>query len=352
MVLNMSVNSVKHIHVLLVEDNPADEKLFRLMLKNSRFYQFTITAFDTLKSALDTMAEENYDIIVSDLTLPDSIGWETIRDLIRTQTDIPIVLLTGIEDEQLEIRAIQSGIESYLNKKNLNAELVFKTILHALERHRLKDLWKKSELQFQRIIQQSGDGVLVLDKEGTILYANPTAEKFFHTSAEELIGEILGIPVTTNNLSELSLLDLEQKELNVEIQVTHIEWEKQPAYLVTLRDVTHRKEIEAITKEKDLLEKIRFLSGAIAHEFAQPLQIIGHALELYVMENGSSERLNVCKINLERTTKLVRQLQNINTVETKPYLNSEILDIEASSKEKADLTFPTKKNKWITPDTK
>ncbi|MCB9068598.1 MAG: hypothetical protein H6629_12425 [Calditrichae bacterium] len=43
----MSVNSLKQIHVLLVEDNPADEKLFRLMLKNSRFYQFTITAFDT-----------------------------------------------------------------------------------------------------------------------------------------------------------------------------------------------------------------------------------------------------------------------------------------------------------------
>jgi CheY-like chemotaxis protein len=323
----------KTIKVLLIEDSLADARLIQTYLKKVPAYYFEITVCQTIKDALDKAVEEIFDVVISDLSLPDAGGWETIAQLLGANLDAPIVLLTGVVDEALELKAIQNGIESYLNKEFLNPEFVSKTIIHALERYRLRKLWKKSQLQFQKIIQQSGDGILVLDEQsGRILYANPAAEHFFHARSNPLVGKLLGKFVTNQNFTEISLVDPHNNEISVEVQITTIDWEDKPALLASLRDITHRKELDKITRENEILEKIRNLSGAIAHEFSQPLQIIGHSLELHMMENGDNERLKLCRKNLQRAVRLVRQLQNINSLETKAYLDTEIIDIEASSR--------------------
>ena len=323
----------KTIKVLLIEDSLADARLIQTYLKKAPAYFFEITVCETIKDALDKAVEELFDVVVSDLSLPDTGGWETITHLLGANLDAPIVLLTGVVNEELELKAIQNGIESYLSKEFLNPEFVSKTIIHALERHRLRKLWKKSQLQFQKIIQQSGDGILVLDEQtGRILYANPAAEYFFQNRNNPLVGKLLGKFVTHHNFTEISLVNPHDKEISVEVQITTIDWEDKRALLASLRDITHRKELDKITRENEILEKIRNLSGAIAHEFSQPLQIIGHSLELHMMENGENERLNLCRKNLQRAVRLVRQLQNINSLETKAYLDTEIIDIEASSR--------------------
>ncbi len=325
--------TTKVIKIFYIEDDETDDQLFRLMLSRSQIdiYDFEVVSARTFTDARKVISENTFDVIISDMNLPDSSGWETVANLIHSQSSAPIILLTGTFDEGLELKAIQNGVEAYLDKDNLSPEIAVRTIIHCIERHMLRKKLVQSENRLRKIINQNGDGVVVLDESGVVIFANPTAEKMFKVSCEKLIGTHLGIPVSKENLTVLSLLDKDFKEISVEVQITMIEWEEKQAYLATLRDITQRKEVERLTKEKEMLENVRYLAGAIAHEFAQPLQIIGHALELYMMESGSSKRLDICKKNLKRAGDLVHQIQNIVSLETRPYLNSKILDIAASS---------------------
>ncbi len=107
---------VKILKLLLVEDNPGDARLLQETLYDVESLKFDIHTVDNLSSAIETLGLEDFDVVLLDLTLPDSQGLETCMKLRGEYPELPLIVLTGLDDEELALRALHQGAQDYLVK--------------------------------------------------------------------------------------------------------------------------------------------------------------------------------------------------------------------------------------------
>lgn len=130
------------IKVLLVEDNPGDARLIREMLAEYRSISFNLVWVKQLSIAIERLLKGDIvDVILLDLLLPDSQGLETFVSLHKQipEIPVPVVILTGLNDEESAIRALREGAQDYLIKGQIDSNLMVRSIRYALERKRLED---------------------------------------------------------------------------------------------------------------------------------------------------------------------------------------------------------------------
>lgn len=125
------------IRILLVEDNPGDALLIREMLRDAGTDRFTLTHVVRLDEAVHSLATAPFDVILLDLSLPDGHGLETLSRCKAHAAGIAIVVLTGLNDESLALRAVQEGAQDYLVKGTLDSPLLTRAMRYAIERHRM-----------------------------------------------------------------------------------------------------------------------------------------------------------------------------------------------------------------------
>lgn len=123
------------VRVLLIEDNPGDAKLFHVMLAEQRD-KFSDEHADRLSIGLERLKNESFDVVLLDLSLPDSQGPQTFEKVRTAFPDMPVVLLTGLNDQELGIRAMREGVQDYLIKGQVDAEALMRSIRYAIERKR------------------------------------------------------------------------------------------------------------------------------------------------------------------------------------------------------------------------
>jgi signal transduction histidine kinase len=123
--------------ILLVEDNPADARLAREILSEGQTYEFEMAEAGTLAQALMLLGQRPFDVVLLDLSLPDSLGIDGVKR-IRAQNDtVPIVVLTGLDDEEAAVSALQQGVQEYLVKGIESAPIMGRAIRYAIERKRI-----------------------------------------------------------------------------------------------------------------------------------------------------------------------------------------------------------------------
>jgi two-component system cell cycle response regulator len=153
----MNTPKEKPIKILLIEDNPWQGRLIREMLADVRYGSKadTGTAYHLehvgrLSTGLDRLTKGGIDVVLLDLTLPDSTGFETFSRTYSQATDTPIVILTDLDDEALATRAVREGAQDYIFKGDVNGDLLARSIRYAIERHgmqvALRDMAIKDEL--------------------------------------------------------------------------------------------------------------------------------------------------------------------------------------------------------------
>lgn len=120
----------KPTKILLVEDNPADARYTQELLATS---QYSIVTANTLVNALEIIQRERVDIALLDLALPDSIGVQTVAKVLAENKELPIVVLTGLEDVECAIEALRVGAYDYIVKGKLNEKLLLRSINLAIE---------------------------------------------------------------------------------------------------------------------------------------------------------------------------------------------------------------------------
>lgn len=130
--------SSDQINVLLVEDDPDDALLIREMLGESDSVDFDVQHVQRLAAATEEISENSYGVILLDLTLPDSMGLDTFRDLHVLAEHTPIVVLTGLDDEAVGMEALRAGAQDYLMKGDVNSSLLVRALRYAIERQRLE----------------------------------------------------------------------------------------------------------------------------------------------------------------------------------------------------------------------
>ncbi len=179
------------MRILLVEDNPGDARLIQEMLRATP--DVSVRQVDTLMSAIDAAQAETYDVILLDLSLPDSTGVDTVLEMASEAPDMPVVVLTGLDDEERGIEAVQAGAQDYLVKSEIDSRLLLRATRYARERYRVDAALRRSEQEYRSLIDDVFDtsmvAVLILDRDFTIVWLNEATEIYFGVEREELIGE-------------------------------------------------------------------------------------------------------------------------------------------------------------------
>src|SRR2546421_2508550 len=124
--------------VLVVEDNPADARLLREALAEIADSRFEIAHCETLAQAREFLAKNAFDVILSDLGLPDSQGLETVRHIHTAAPGVPVVVLTALNDESFGSQVLQEGAQDSLVKGQIGGRLLWRALRYAMERHRVQ----------------------------------------------------------------------------------------------------------------------------------------------------------------------------------------------------------------------
>jgi signal transduction histidine kinase len=122
------------IRILLVEDNPGDARLIRELLREAGSFAADLEHVDRLSSAQERLVAGGVDLVLLDLSLPDAHGMNTVRGALSAAPDVPIVVLTGLDDESVAVQAVQSGAQDYLVKGQVDPVLLIRAIRYAIER--------------------------------------------------------------------------------------------------------------------------------------------------------------------------------------------------------------------------
>lgn len=128
----------KHIKILLVEDNPGDARLIEEYLSESKYSKFECIWVQRLEEALETWADIRPDVVLLDLSLPGSRGFETFAKAYAEISDRPIVVLTGLDDELLAVKTVDEGAQDYLVKGHVDASLLERVVRYAMGRHKIQ----------------------------------------------------------------------------------------------------------------------------------------------------------------------------------------------------------------------
>jgi len=174
------------IKVLLIEDDPVDTRLFQQMLTGGLNSPFILECAARLSDGMKRLVEADFDAVLLDLGLPDSFGLETLIKVHAQAPRIPIVILTGQNDEALSIKALQHGAQDYLVKGRINSGAIRRCLRYAIERKQIqKDLWIRN-----RVIESSVNSIAITDLQGHLTYANRSLlELWGYESVDEVVGK-------------------------------------------------------------------------------------------------------------------------------------------------------------------
>ena len=292
--------SEETIRVLLIEDNEGDARLIREMLRESRL-PFDFDHVTTLATGLDRLAAGQEDVALLDLGLPDSQGLDSFRQAIRAASGIPILVMTGLNDETLAIEAVHEGAQDYLVKGQVDGNLLARSIRYAIERKRADEQIRKSESllkQAQEIAQVGSWEWELATNELTwseelyrIFHVDPASYKATfegyvssvhpedRSRVREAVEKALVDHLPYEREERIVLPDGTIRTVSVRGEVIVDAGDKPIRMVGTLQDVTERKQVELeLVRTRDAaLQSVKLKSAFLAnmsHEIRTPLNII------------------------------------------------------------------------------
>ena len=130
--------SSEPIKVLLIEDDPVSAKVVQAVLSNSKFQGFSASSVQNLADAIARLDAEEFGVIVLDLNLPDSAGFDTFSRIMEVVPDAAVVLMTHLDDEETALRAVQGGAQDYLIKGAMDPQSIVRALRYAYERRKAR----------------------------------------------------------------------------------------------------------------------------------------------------------------------------------------------------------------------
>ncbi len=168
------------LDVLLIEDNPQEAEIVRLYLAKRRAHQYHVRHAATIAAGLSQLAENVPDVILLDLHLPDTEGLDGFERLMAVRSDVPIVILTNYDAEDMAAMAVRAGAQEYLVKREVNAALLHRAIMYAIERHMAELAVHKERERYELATAGANDCIWDWERK--------TGQAFFSRRWNELVG--------------------------------------------------------------------------------------------------------------------------------------------------------------------
>ena len=291
--------------LLLVEDNPGDVRLFREMFNEQGPHNTRMTHVNCMGDAEKYLTERPVDIILLDLGLPDVQGLSAVRRARAAAPRVPLVVLTGLDDELLAALALQQGAQDYLIKGQIETRGLLRALRYAIERNIMEEALFEEKERAQVTLNSIGDAVGCTDTAGRITFLNLVAEKMTGWPGREATGRPIAeifriLDATSREVAQAStetavgqdrsvrlpsncvLIRRDGSEIPVEDSVSpiHDRQGRATGSVIVLRDVSHaraaaKQMIERRAAEAANEAKSQFLA-TLTHELRTPLTgIIG-----------------------------------------------------------------------------
>ncbi len=170
-------------NVLLIEDNPGDVRLVRGYLDERFGRACAVRHAATLAGGLDALRAAAADVVLLDLGLPDSQGLAGYFEVQRAAPGTPVVILTGHDDEQIALQALETGAEDYLAKADTDSVSLLRAMRHAIQRRQLGERLRKGDAQCRAIVETAEEGILQLGPDGQAHCVNRRAREMLGLDA-------------------------------------------------------------------------------------------------------------------------------------------------------------------------
>ena len=182
-----SVQAPAPLRVLLVEDHEPDAERVRAYFEDAGA-SFDVTHARTLREAHAACTAEPFEAILLDLTLPDSSGIATFDEVRSWDRDGAVIVLSGLDDEELAIATVRGGAQDYVVKDHASGPLLAKIVRYAVERHQAEQSVASRERRWHAMVAHSSDKVALVDRDLTVMYASDSTERLTGYRPEELVG--------------------------------------------------------------------------------------------------------------------------------------------------------------------
>ncbi len=174
--------------LLLVEDNPGDARLIVEMFNEQGMHDTELVRASSLSEAEKHLSERAFDLILLDLGLPDSQGLDAVRRAHQAAPRVPLVVLTGMDDESLAAQCLQVGAQDYLIKGQIETRGLLRALRYAVERKTMEEALFVEKERAQVTLNCIGDAVICTDASGNITFLNLVAEKMTSWTRQEAAG--------------------------------------------------------------------------------------------------------------------------------------------------------------------
>ena len=287
------------IRLLLIEDNPGDARLIEEMLKESSRLVFSVARCGRISEALAAIDKNTVDVILLDLALPDSSGLETFIRLKARVHGVPILLLTGLSDENLAVDAVRAGAQDYLVKGQIDNNILSRAISYAIERKRAEQRLAMEKERLAVTLAAIGDAVVAVDTDSSIISLNQVAADLSGWDADEALGKkcrdvLILVDGKTDQRCECPVkrsLDTgtvvflpsdtvlitrggARKSVEGSAAIVRGEDNTVVGVVMVFRDVGDKRRVEQEMIKVQKLEALGVMAGGIAHDFNNILTAI------------------------------------------------------------------------------
>lgn len=295
------MNASEQLSILILEDNPSDSFLIEQMLSSSELPIQKIHTSERLEEGIELIKQHAINLVLSDLSLPDSFGLETFLKIRRNFSNIPIIILTGLSDSEVALDALKKGAQDYLVKGEFNTHFLVKSILYSIERKKAEEQVLASEEKYRQIFYKNPFPMWITDKETLqILEVNESAIKKYGYTRDEFLE--LTLNDIQKHCSDFSIMALPTnpprdlwshykkngEEMIVEFTSYPINYFGRTALQIQVNDIT-----EQIRLEKELDQKNQQMIEAVLNAQEHERKIIGEELH-----DNINQILTAIKINL------------------------------------------------------
>ena len=310
------------IRILLIEDNPGDIRLIEEMLSDAELFNCVLECSSRLSTAIACLAGQPADIILLDLGLPDSQGLDSLAKLCAQVPGIPVVVLTGLDDEGLALEAVRQGAQDYLVKGAINGRALWRVINYAIER-------KASEKLLEDIFHTSTIGMYIT-REGKFILTNPQFQKITGFGADELQGSASLDIVFADDRDRVRQLAVEMLkgqhpaayEFRYVTSSGEIRWalesvasvlyKRERGLLGSFMDINEKKKLDSQMLIAGKLASIGELAAGIAHEINNPLTIVtGYAQLLLESKDVPKDMAKDLQKIYDESQRVVKIIQNL-----------------------------------------
>jgi PAS domain S-box-containing protein len=266
--------------ILLIEDNPGDIRLVKEMLNEITSFNYKLISAETLRDGCRQIENCHFILVLLDLNLPDSTGKQTFDTIMKLAGDFPVVLVSGLKDEELSLSLIKEGAQDYILKRELNSILLAKTIQYAVIRKQAEASLQASESKYHAIFDNVQDVFYQTTLEGTVLEISPSIKHFLEFYREEIVGNSVSALYFDSSKRQMLLSKLtadgevQDYELELKTKAGKLKYASINARLIfdangkpdhidgALRDITERKLAEeALHQSEERLQDIIFSMG-------------------------------------------------------------------------------------------